>query len=95
MPLPRSERGHEVVEVHEDVDECVEEAEEGGVPAGDEAGARPHRHRHDAVVDHVEEAHVGELLAGHEAELKWKKRQLSIEKQFLSKYLSGTILKHL
>ena len=60
--------GNHVVEVHEHVDEDVEQAEEGGRAARDPPHARPHGQRHDAVVDDVQEADVAELLAGDEAE---------------------------
>lgn len=65
----RAQRGQEVVGVHDDVHEGVEEAEEGRVPAGGELHAEPHRHRHHAVVDHVQGGDVVVLLTQDEEDL--------------------------
>lgn len=66
----RAQSGHEVVEIHEEVNEDVEESEERGVASRDEPHSRPDREGHDAVVDHVQERNVREFLSGDEAELK-------------------------
>lgn len=60
----------EIVSVHEHVNKCVEEAKEGGVAAGNPAGAWPHGERHDPMVDNMEQGDVGELLTGHKTELE-------------------------
>ena len=52
----------------------VEEAEEGGVAAGDPPGAGPDREGHDPVMDHVEQRHVRKLFARNKTKLK--KRQI-------------------
>ena len=67
-PLPWSERGQEVVDVHDDVDEGVEERAEALVAAGHEATGLPGEEGHDAVVDHVQRRHVVVLLAQDEEE---------------------------
>ena len=66
----RSHGGHHVVKVHDDVDERVEQTEEGRVAAGRETDAEPDAHRHDAVVDDVQQRDVLVLLAQHEEELR-------------------------
>lgn len=69
-----SHGGHHVVEIHDNVHERVQKAEEGRVAAGSEAHAEPDAHRHDAVVDHVQQRNVLVFLAQHEEELKYAKR---------------------
>ena len=64
-----SHGGDHVIKVHDDVDERVEQAEEGRVTAGSEANAEPHAHRHDTVVHHVQQRDVLLFLAQHEEEL--------------------------
>lgn len=59
-----------VIRVHDDVDESVEEAEEGGMAAGGEFNAKPHRHRHDTVVDHMKSGDLVVLFAENEEELQ-------------------------
>lgn len=49
-----SQGRQQIVGVHDDVDEGVKEAEEGGMAAGGELDAEPNGHWHHAVVDHVE-----------------------------------------
>ena len=51
----RSHGGHHVVKVHDDVHERVEQTEEGGVAARQEAHTEPDAHRHQAVVDDVQQ----------------------------------------
>jgi len=63
-----SHGGDHVIKVHDDVDERVEQAEEGRVTAGSEANAEPHAHRHDTVVHHVQQRDVLLFLAQHEEE---------------------------
>lgn len=58
-----SEGREQIVGVHDDVDEGVEEAEEGGVAAGGEFDAEPNRHGHHTVVDYVEGGDVVVLFA--------------------------------
>lgn len=53
-----SHSGHHVIEVHDDVNESVEQAEESRVTAGSETNAEPHAHWHDAVVNHVQKRNV-------------------------------------
>jgi len=53
-----SHGGHHVVEVHDDVNERVEQSEESRVAAGRETDAEPHAHRHDPVVHHVQKRYV-------------------------------------
>lgn len=60
MPLPAdvlleagSHSSHQVVEIHDDVNQGVEESEETGMAAGSEADARPEAHRQDCMVDQV------------------------------------------
>ncbi len=52
------------------MDEGVEESEEGGVSAGHESGAGPYRHRHDAVVNDMQQRHMGELLPSYKRKLR-------------------------
>lgn len=66
----RSHGGEQVVRVHDDVHEGVEQAEEGAVAAGRELDAEPHGHRHAAVVDDVQRGHLARLLAQNEEHLK-------------------------
>lgn len=63
-----SHRCQHVVGVHDDVDEGVQEAEEGRVTAGSELDAPPDGDGHDAVVDHVQSGHLVVPLAHHEEE---------------------------
>ena len=63
-----SQGGHHVIEVHDDVDEGVEQSEEGRVTAGAEADADPDAERHDAVVDDVQQRNVLVFLAQDEEE---------------------------
>ena len=63
-----SHAGHEVVEVHDDMDAHVEEAHEGGVAAPDPLDPGPGGERHDAVMDDVKGRQVGELLTAQEEE---------------------------
>ena len=56
--IPRSQGREQVVRVHDDVDQRVEEEEEGGVPAGHETHARPDRQRHDTMMDNVQQRHL-------------------------------------
>lgn len=65
-----SHGGQHVVEVHEHVHENVEQAEEGGVAARDVSGPGPHRHGHDAMVNHVQQGDLIELFSRHEAKLE-------------------------
>lgn len=65
-----SHGGEQVVRVHDDVHEGVEQAEEGAVAAGGELDAEPHRHRHAAVVDHVQGGHLAGLLSQNEEHLR-------------------------
>lgn len=71
LVLGAHRRDH-VVEVHDDVDESVEEGEEGRVAARGELEAHPDGEGHDAVMDHVERRHVLALLAQDEEELRMK-----------------------
>ncbi len=65
-PHGRAEGREEVVEVHDNMDEGVEEAAEGLVSAGREAGQLPGDEGHDGVVDDVQVGDVAVLLARHE-----------------------------
>lgn len=62
----RSEGGEHVVGVHEDVDEGVDDAQESGVSARDEADPDPGADGHHRVVVHVEEGYLPLLLAEDE-----------------------------
>lgn len=53
-----SHRGQHVVEVHDDVHEGVDNADEGSVSAGEVLGATPRDHRHDGVVVQVQERYL-------------------------------------
>lgn len=55
-------RSQHVVGIHDNMDEGVEKAKEGGVSTGREFDAEPNGHRHHAVVDHVQGRYVVELL---------------------------------
>ena len=66
----RAHRRDHVVEVHDDVDEGVEEGEEGRVAARCELEAHPDGEGHDAVVDHMQRRHVLVLLSQNEKELQ-------------------------
>lgn len=61
-----AEGGDQVIGVHDDVDEGVEEAEEGGVAAWGEFHAEPHGHRHHSVVDNVQGGELVVLFPHHE-----------------------------
>ena len=60
-----SKAGHEVVEVHHDVDSDVEEHEEGRVAAADKLEEKPDHDRHHGVMDHVEGGHLAVLVPHH------------------------------
>lgn len=47
-----------VVEVHDDVHEGVDDADEGAVSSGEVLGASPRDHRHDGVVVQVQERYL-------------------------------------
>lgn len=70
-----AEGGQQVVRVHDDVDEGIQEAEERAVTAGGEFNSEPDRHRHTTVMDDVKRRHVAILLPQHEENLK-RKRQI-------------------
>ena len=55
-PAPRG--GRQVVRVHDDVHEGVEDASEGDVPSGEEPHRRPHVQGHQKVVGDVQEGHL-------------------------------------
>ncbi len=55
-PAPRG--GRQVVRVHDDVDEGVQDAPEGDVPSGEEPHRRPHVQGHQKVVGDVQEGHL-------------------------------------
>jgi len=61
-----------VVGVHHDVDEGVEQAEEGAVATWGELNAEPDRHGHAAVMDDVQRGNLASLLAQHEENL-WRR----------------------
>lgn len=67
----RPEPCDEVVGVHDDVDEGVDETEEGPVTSGQESNPHPEVDGHDGVVVDVQQRDLVELLSSHEAELKW------------------------
>ena len=62
--------GHHVIKVHDDVDKSVEQTEEGRVATGSEANTEPDTHRHDAVMNDMQERNVFVLFAQNEEELK-------------------------
>ena len=64
-----SHGSNHVIEVHDNMHECVEQAEEGGMSAGGEANAEPYAHRHDTVVDDMQQRDMLLFLAQHEEEL--------------------------
>jgi hypothetical protein len=74
----RAHGGHHVVEVHDDVDEGVEQTEEGRVTAGRETNSEPDAHWHDAVVDDVQQRNVLIFLAQHEENLENERRHIHI-----------------
>lgn len=53
-----SHRGQHIVEVHDDVDEGVDDSDEGSVSAGEVLGASPGNHWHDGVVVQVQERYL-------------------------------------
>jgi len=63
-----SHGSNHVIEVHDNMHECVEQAEEGGMSAGGEANAEPYAHRHDTVVDDMQQRDMLLFLAQHEEE---------------------------
>ena len=64
------EPSDEVVGVHDDVDEGVDQAEEGAVTSGQESNPQPDIDRHDRVMIDVQERDLAVLLASHKTELK-------------------------
>ena len=64
-----SHGSNHVIEVHDNMHECVEQAEEGGMSAGGEANAEPYAHRHDTMVDDMQQRDMLLFLAQHEEEL--------------------------
>lgn len=60
----------EVVAVHDDVDEGVQKTEESGVTAWGELHSKPHRHRHDTMMDYVQGGHMVVFLSQYEEELE-------------------------
>lgn len=64
-----SHRRKQIVRVHDNVHESVEEAEEGAVTSGGELNAEPHGHGHAAVMDHVQCGHLTRFLAQHKEDL--------------------------
>ena len=67
----RSQRRHQVVRIHDDVHERVEEAEERGVTAWGELDSEPNRHWHYSMVDHVEGGNVVVFLSQDKEKLEW------------------------
>ncbi len=51
----RSHSSHQVVEIHDDMNQGIEEGEETGMATGSEADTRPEAHRQDCVVDQVKD----------------------------------------
>lgn len=68
-----------VVEVHHDVHERVDDADEGAVTAWEVFRAAPRNHRHDRVVIQVQERHLIVLLSQHEEDRVEKFRKLGNE----------------
>jgi len=62
--ISRSKCSHHIIKVHDDVDERIEKAKEGGMATGKESGSGPHRHRHNAMVNYVKRRHLVELFPG-------------------------------
>lgn len=63
------ESSHEVVKVHENMHERVQQAKERGVSTRDKTSTRPNGERHDSMMNHMKEGDLIEFLPGHEAEL--------------------------
>lgn len=68
----RAHRGQHVVEVHDYVNERVQESEEGAMAARRELQAHPDGERHYPVMDHVKRRHLLILLPQDEKELEGK-----------------------
>lgn len=66
----RSHCGEQVVRVHDDVHEGVQQAEERAVAARSELHAEPDGHGHAAVVDDVQRGHLARLFPQHKEHLK-------------------------
>jgi len=67
-----SERGDQVVTVHDNVHEGIEQSEEAAVAAGGELDSEPHRQGHHTVVNNVQGRDVVALFAHNEEELQRK-----------------------
>lgn len=68
-----SESGDQVISVHDNVDESVEQSEEAAVTAGGELDSEPHRQRHHSVVNNVQGRDLIVLFAQNEEELQRKR----------------------
>lgn len=75
VPLPPevllelgSEGREQVVRVHHDVDECVEQTEEGTVATWSELDAEPHGHGHASVMNDVQRRHLTSFFTHHKEE---------------------------
>lgn len=63
-----SEGCEQVVRVHHDVYEGVEQSEEGTVATGGELDAEPHGHGHASVMNYVQRRHLTSFFAHYEEE---------------------------
>lgn len=75
VPLPadvllvaRTHRGQEVVKVHYDMDQRIEQGKEAGVAAGSKADSRPQADRHDPMMDQMKQCYLLVLLTQYEEE---------------------------
>lgn len=68
---------HHVVEVHDDMNEGVEESKEGGVASGQKSGSNPHGTGHDSMMNYMQERDLVELFACDETKCVNKFREFA------------------
>ena len=90
----RSHGRHHVIKVHDYVNERVEKAKEWRMATGEIPGSRPHRHRHDTMVNDMKQWHLIELFSSNEAKLKWKREKKINHLGFLTRDMIKTVLSH-
>jgi len=71
-----SHGSHHVVEVHDDVDEGVQQSKECAMTAWSKFHSHPNAHGHAAMVNHMQCRHMLILLAQHEEQCVKKLRKL-------------------
>jgi len=75
-----TEAGHEVVEVHDDMDTDVEEHEECGVSTSNKLEEEPYNNWHHGMVDNMKGGHLVVLMPHHMKKVSMK--SVNLEKKY-------------